>query len=97
MNFVKGIRKVIAQEAADPTQPIHTQVPASNWLYLDNAINSAYPNMCRERVNLLEPNNMAPKIRRAASRRTSSNVANRPSTTTVWILTALCSVWQTQT
>ncbi|PLW26887.1 hypothetical protein PCASD_23012 [Puccinia coronata f. sp. avenae] len=50
MNFVKGIRKVIAQEAADPTQPIHTQVPASDWLYLDNAINSAYPNIFVQRL-----------------------------------------------
>lgn len=69
-NFAKEIRKLIVKEAADPVRPMHTEVPAGDWLYLDDAIDSAYTNMRRERDNLIDPNKMVKKeVHRARNKK----------------------------
>ncbi|KAA1105593.1 hypothetical protein PGT21_012784 [Puccinia graminis f. sp. tritici] len=69
-NFAKEIRNVIAREAADPIRPMHTEVPSSDWLYLDDAIDSAYTNMRRERENLIDPTKMVKKeVHRARNKK----------------------------
>ncbi|OAV96602.1 hypothetical protein, variant [Puccinia triticina 1-1 BBBD Race 1] len=69
-NFAKEIRNVIAREAADPVRPMHTEVPPSDWLYLDDAIDSAYTNMRRERDNLIDPTKMVKKeVHRARNKK----------------------------
>jgi len=69
-NFAKEIRNVIVREAADPVRPMHTEVPPGDWLYLDDAIDSAYTNMRRERDNLIDPNKMVKKeVHRARNKK----------------------------
>ncbi|KAI7966997.1 hypothetical protein MJO29_000274 [Puccinia striiformis f. sp. tritici] len=69
-NFAKEIRNVIVKEVADPIKPLHTEVPIDDWLYLDDAIDSAYTNMRRERDNLIDPNKMIKKeVHRARNKK----------------------------
>ncbi|CAH7686025.1 hypothetical protein PPACK8108_LOCUS20622 [Phakopsora pachyrhizi] len=69
-SFAKEIRHVIVKEAADPIRPMHTEVPPGDWQYLDDAIDSAYTNMRRERENLLDPNKMVKKeVHRARNKK----------------------------
>lgn len=68
--FAKEIRNVIVSEVEDTSKAMHTDVPISDWEYLDDAIDSAYTNMRRERENQIDPTKMVKKeVHRARNKK----------------------------
>lgn len=61
---------MIVQEVNDPTKSMHSDVPVEDWAHLDDAIDSAYTNMRRERENQIDPNKMVKKeVHRARNKK----------------------------
>ncbi|EGG06724.1 uncharacterized protein MELLADRAFT_86387 [Melampsora larici-populina 98AG31] len=68
--FAKEIRNVIVSEVEDTSKAMHTDVPIGDWEYLDDAIDSAYTNMRRERENQIDPTKMVKKeVHRARNKK----------------------------
>ncbi|KAH9824410.1 hypothetical protein DFH28DRAFT_1103247 [Melampsora americana] len=68
--FAKEIRNAIVSEVEDTSKAMHTDVPIGDWEYLDDAIDSAYTNMRRERENQIDPTKMVKKeVHRARNKK----------------------------
>ncbi|KAG0151847.1 hypothetical protein CROQUDRAFT_650391 [Cronartium quercuum f. sp. fusiforme G11] len=68
--FAKEIRNVIVSEVEDTSKAMHSDVPLGDWEYLDDAIDSAYTNMRRERENQIDPSKMVKKeVHRARNKK----------------------------
>lgn len=61
--FANEIRSTIVQAVEDPTNSSFPDVPPDDWRFLDDAIESAYTNMRRERDSQSDPTKLAKRDR----------------------------------